>query len=57
MKSTEERQRDERQRKLDDIQRQLDDGTLRIRRMTPEEREANPPRPRDPNAPKRRRRI
>jgi hypothetical protein len=57
MKSIEERQRDERERKLADIKRQVDDGSLTIRRMTPEEREANPPRPRDPRAPRRRRRA
>lgn len=56
MKSTQDRQRDERERKLADIRRQLDQGTLTIRQMTPEEREANPPRPRDPRADARRRR-
>jgi hypothetical protein len=57
MKSTQDRQRDERERKLAEIRRQLDAGTLKIRQMTPEERRANPPRPRDPrSAPRRRRR-
>ncbi len=56
MKSTQDRQRDERERKLADIRRQLDQGTLTIRQMTPEEREANPPRPRDPRPDARRRR-
>lgn len=57
MKSTQDRQRDERERKLAEIRRQLDAGTLTIRQMTPEERRANPPRPRDPRpAPRRRRR-
>jgi len=56
MKSTQDRQRDERERKLAEIRRQLDQGTLTIRQMTPEEREANPPRPRDPRAEPRRRR-
>ncbi|MGB2711304.1 MAG: hypothetical protein WBC33_07290 [Conexibacter sp.] len=46
MKSVQDRQREERERKLADIQRQLDDGSLTIRKMTPEERSANPPRPR-----------
>ncbi|HEX5146420.1 MAG TPA: hypothetical protein VFV85_05310 [Conexibacter sp.] len=56
MKSTQDRQRDERERKLAEIRRQLDQGTLTIRQMTPEEREANPPRPRDARADARRRR-
>jgi hypothetical protein len=57
MKSTQDRQRDERERKLAEIRRQLDAGTLTIRQMTPEERRANPPRPRDPRpVPRRRRR-
>jgi hypothetical protein len=46
MKSVQERQQEERARKLADIERQLDEGTLVIRKMTPEERRANPPRPR-----------
>ncbi len=56
MKSTQDRQRDERERKLAEIRRQLDQGTLKIRQMTPEERRANPPRPRDARADARRRR-
>lgn len=56
MKSTQDRQRDERERKLAEIRRQLEQGTLTIRQMTPEERKANPPRPRDPRAESRRRR-
>ncbi|HXE44298.1 MAG TPA: hypothetical protein VN635_03790 [Conexibacter sp.] len=56
MKSTQDRQRDERERKLADIRRQLEQGTLTIRQMTPEERKANPPRPRDPRSEPRRRR-
>jgi hypothetical protein len=56
MKSTQDRQRDERERKLAEIRRQLDQGTLTIRQMTPEERRANPPRPRDAQPPSRRRR-
>lgn len=57
MKSTQDRQREERERKLAEIRRQLDAGTLTIRQMTAEERRANPPRPRDAQpAGKRRRR-
>ena len=56
MKSTQDRQREERERKLAEIRRQLDAGTLTIRQMTPEERRANPPRPRDPRPTQRRRR-
>jgi hypothetical protein len=56
MKSTQDRQREERERKLAEIRRQLDQGTLTIRQMTPEERRANPPRPRDARAETRRRR-
>lgn len=57
MKSIEERQRDERERKLADIERQVAEGSLTIRRMTDEERAANPPRPREPRATRRRRRV
>jgi hypothetical protein len=56
MKSTQDRQRDERERKLAEIRRQLEQGTLTIRQMTAEERRANPPRPRDARADARRRR-
>lgn len=56
MKSTQDRQRDERERKLADIRRQLEAGTLRIRQMTPEERKANPPRPPAERPDRRRRR-
>lgn len=57
MKSTQDRQRDERERKLAEIRRQLEQGTLKIRQMTDEERSANPPRPRveRPDARRRRR--
>lgn len=54
MKTTQERQREERERKLAEIQRQLDQGTLVIRQMTPEERRANPPRPEVPRTARRR---
>jgi len=56
MKSTQDRQREERERKLAEIRRQLDQGTLVIRKMTAEERKANPPRPRDERSDARRRR-
>jgi hypothetical protein len=56
MKSTQDRQRDERERKLAEIRRQLEQGSLTIRQMTPEERRANPPRPRDARPDARRRR-
>jgi hypothetical protein len=56
MKSTQDRQREERERKLAEIRRQLDQGSLTIRQMTPEERRANPPRPRDARPDARRRR-
>jgi hypothetical protein len=56
MKSTQDRQRDERERKLAEIRRQLEQGTLTIRQMTPEERKANPPRPRAERSADRRRR-
>jgi hypothetical protein len=56
MKSTQDRQRDERERKLAEIRRQLEQGSLTIRQMTPEERRANPPRPRDAAGAARRRR-
>jgi len=46
MKSVQDRQREDRERKLADMRRQVEEGTLVIRSMTPEEREANPPRPR-----------
>jgi len=54
MKSVQDRQREERERKLADMQRQVEEGTLVIRSMTPEERRANPPRPR-PERPRSRR--
>ena len=43
-----ERQQKKRQEKLDTIKQQVDDGSLVIRKMTPEERKANPPRPPKP---------
>ena len=45
MKSPKERAEERRQEKLDEIQAQVADGSLKIRKMTPAEREQNPPRP------------
>jgi len=56
VKSLQDRQRDERERKLADIQRQIEQGTLVVRKMTEEERQANPPRPRPAGGPRQRRR-
>jgi hypothetical protein len=41
-----ERQQKAREEKLKTIQEQVEDGSLVIRKMTPEERKANPPKPR-----------
>jgi hypothetical protein len=46
MSTPQERQQLEREQKLAAIQRQLEEGSLVIRKMTPEERRANPPKPR-----------
>jgi hypothetical protein len=40
-----ERQQKAREEKLKNIQAQVEDGSLVIRKMTDEERKANPPRP------------
>jgi hypothetical protein len=48
MKTPKERADERRQEKLADIQEQVDAGTLSIRKMTPAERKANPPKPRKP---------
>jgi hypothetical protein len=42
-----QRQRDEQRRreKLADVQEQIDQGTLKVRKMTPQERAQYPPRP------------
>lgn len=53
MKSTQERQQEQRQQRLDDMRRQVRDGTLVIRQMTDEERAKNPPRSRDAEPPRR----
>jgi aryl carrier-like protein len=46
MKTPKERADEKRQEKLADIQDQVDRGLLSIRKMTPAERKANPPRQR-----------
>ena len=46
MSSASERAEERRQAKLDEMQQQIEDGTLTVRRMTAEERAANPPRAR-----------
>jgi hypothetical protein len=48
MKTPKERADERRQEKLDEIQDQVDRGLLSIRKMTPAERKANPPRERKP---------
>lgn len=40
-----ERQQKAREEKLKNIEEQVADGSLVIRKMTPEERKANPPKP------------
>jgi hypothetical protein len=49
MKTQRERNDEKRREKLAAIKEQVEQGTLTIRKMTPEERKANPPRPRDAN--------
>jgi len=49
MKTQRERNDEKRREKLAAIQEQVEQGTLTIRKMTPEERKANPPRPREAN--------
>jgi hypothetical protein len=51
VKTQKERSEERRQEKLAAMQDQIEQGTLKVRKMTPEERAANPPRP---TAPKRR---
>ncbi len=55
MKTQKERADERRKEKLESIQEQIDRGTLTVRKMTPEEREAHPPRDRDAAPPRRRR--
>jgi hypothetical protein len=47
-KTQKDRADQKRQEKLDLIRDQLDSGQLTIRKMTPAEREKNPPKPRPP---------
>jgi hypothetical protein len=49
MKTQRERNDEKRREKLAAIQEQVEQGTLKIRKMTPEERAANPPQPPAPN--------
>jgi hypothetical protein len=55
MKTQRERNDEKRREKLAAIEEQVKEGTLTIRKMTPEERAANPPRPQDANSRRRRR--
>jgi hypothetical protein len=48
-----QREKARREEKLADVQRQVEEGSLVIRKMTPEERKANPPRERPPKPGKR----
>ena len=50
MATPKERADEKRQEKLADIQEQVDKGQLTIRKMTPAERKAHPPRPRKPKS-------
>jgi hypothetical protein len=54
MKTQRERNDEKRREKLAAIQEQVEQGTLTIRKMTPEERAANPPRPQEGNRRRRR---
>jgi len=45
MSNTWERQQKAREEKLKAIEEQVEDGSLVIRKMTPAERKANPPKP------------
>ena len=44
-KSAREREEAKRQEKLEAMQKQIDDGTLKVRKMTPEEKKASEARP------------
>jgi hypothetical protein len=46
VKTQKERADERRKEKLESIQEQIDRGTLTVRKMTPEERKAHPPRER-----------
>jgi hypothetical protein len=54
MSSQRERDQKKREEKLEAVQQQLDSGSLVIRKMTPAERKANPPKPRPEKRPYRR---
>jgi hypothetical protein len=45
MKTPQERAEEKRQKKLEEMQAQIRDGSLTVRKMTPAERERNPPAP------------
>lgn len=49
MKSQKERAEEKKREKLAAMQDQIEQGTLKVRKMTKQEREANPPRPRTSN--------
>ena len=46
VKSAQQRQQEQREKKLEEIRKQVKDGSLVIRKMTADERKANPPRER-----------
>jgi hypothetical protein len=48
MKTTRERQEEQRKVKLEEMQAQIDRGSLVVRQMTPEEKKRNQPRPPKP---------
>ena len=48
MKTQQERSDEQRRSKLADMRRQVKEGSLVVRQMTEDERERNPPRPRQP---------
>jgi hypothetical protein len=48
MKTTRERQEEQRKQKLEHVQEQIDRGSLVVRQMTPAERERNQPKPPKP---------
>ena len=45
MKTPQERAEEKRRQKLEEMQEQIRSGSLVVRKMTPEERERNKPRP------------
>jgi len=47
-----DRAAEQRRAKLDEIQRQIDTGSLKVRKMTAEERKLNPPRPAKSKSPR-----